>query len=94
VGSEPFPRRAEPSTNEVRDLDIVAVIAPTQRRRSLTVSDGIGLAEKMLGLPGLVVLDVEESVGEVIVRVESTRSKATCPWSRSRHSRRNPPVSG
>ena len=43
------------------------------------MSDGIGLAEKMLGLPGLVVLDVEEGVGEVIVRVESARRRAFCP---------------
>jgi hypothetical protein len=33
------------------------------------VSDGIGLAEKMLGLPGLVVLEVDDVPGEVIVRV-------------------------
>jgi transposase len=48
------------------------------------VSDGTGLAEKMLGLPGLVVLDVEEGMGEVIVRVESTRRKAYCPSCRRR----------
>ena len=48
------------------------------------MSDGIGLAEKMLGLPGLVVLDVEEGVGEVVVRVESTRCRAFCPSCRRR----------
>jgi transposase len=52
--------------------------------RSLTVNDGIGLAEKMLGLPGLRVLEVEEGVGEVVVRVETTRSKAFCPSCRRR----------
>ena len=40
------------------------------------MNDGIGLAEKMLGLSGLRVLEVEEGVGEVIVWVESTRTKA------------------
>jgi len=48
------------------------------------VSDGIGLAEKMLGLPGLRVLEVEEGVGEVMVRVESVRAKAFCPSCRRR----------
>jgi hypothetical protein len=63
----------------VRDLAIVAAVLRLATGRSLTVNDGIGLAEKMLGLPGLRVLDVEEGVGEVIVRVESTRDKAFCP---------------
>jgi len=48
------------------------------------VNDGIGLAEKMLGLPGLRVLEVEEGIGEVVVRVESTRAKAWCPSCRRR----------
>jgi transposase len=48
------------------------------------VDDGIGLAEKMLGLPGLRVLEVEEGVGEVVVRVESTGTKASCPSCRRR----------
>jgi transposase len=48
------------------------------------VNDGIGLAEKMLGLPGLRVLEVEEGVGEVLIRVESTRTKAACPSCRRR----------
>ena len=46
--------------------------------------DGIGLAEKMLGLSGLVVLEVDEVPGEVVVRVESTRRKAFCPSCRRR----------
>lgn len=48
------------------------------------MSDGIGLAEKMLGLPGLEVLDVEEAPGELVMRVESTRRKASCPSCRRR----------
>jgi transposase len=48
------------------------------------VDDGIGLAEKMLGLPGLRVLEVEEGVGEVVVRVESTQAKAWCRSCRRR----------
>ncbi len=48
------------------------------------MSDGIGLAEKMLGLPGLVVLDVEDGVGELVVRVESATKKASCPSCRRR----------
>ena len=48
------------------------------------MSDGIGLAEKMLGLPGLVVLEVDDVPGEVIVRVESTRRRAVCPSCRRR----------
>jgi len=48
------------------------------------VNDGTGLAEKMLGLPGLVVLEVEDVPGEVVVRAESVRTKATCPSCRRR----------
>jgi transposase len=48
------------------------------------VSDGTGFAERMLGLPGLVVLDVEEHVGEVVIRVESTKKKAFCGSCRRR----------
>lgn len=47
-------------------------------------SDGTGLTEKMLGLPGLRVLDVEEATGEVLVTVESTKPKAWCPSCRKR----------
>jgi len=46
--------------------------------------DGTGLAERLLGLPGLKVLDVEEADAEVVVRVESTRAKAYCPSCRRR----------
>ena len=48
------------------------------------MSDGIGLAEKMLGLSGLVVLEVDDVPGEVVVRVESTRRRAVCPSCRRR----------
>jgi transposase len=48
------------------------------------VGDGIGLAEKMLGLSGVVVLDVEEADGELVVCVESVRRRATCPSCRRR----------
>lgn len=48
------------------------------------MDDGIGLAEKMLGFPGLKVLAVEEGGGELVVRAESTRAKATCPSCRRR----------
>ena len=48
------------------------------------MNDGTGLAEKMLGLPGLVVLEVEEGMGELMVRVESTRPRAYCPSCRRR----------
>jgi len=43
-----------------------------------------GWQEKMLGFPGLRVLEVEEGVGEVVVRVESTQAKAWCRWCRRR----------
>lgn len=48
------------------------------------MDDGNGLAEKMLGLPGMVVLDVEDDVGEVVVRVESGKDKAWCGSCRKR----------
>jgi len=48
------------------------------------LADGIGLAEKMLGLPGLVVLEVDDVPGEVVVRVESTRPAVVCPSCRRR----------
>jgi len=38
------------------------------------VSDGTGLAEKMLGLADLIVLDVNEHPSELVVTVESARS--------------------
>ncbi len=46
--------------------------------------DGIGLAEKMLGLRGVVVLDVEDVPGEVVITVESIRVKANGPSCRRR----------
>jgi transposase len=48
------------------------------------MTERIGLAEKMLGLPGVVVLDVEDVPGELVVTVESTRVTATCPSCRRR----------
>ena len=48
------------------------------------MSDGNGLAEKMLGLSGLVVLDVEDVPGEVVVTVETTRREAFCASCRKR----------
>ena len=40
--------------------------------------DGIGLAEALLGLPGVRVLDVSEDDYEVVVTVESTAMRAFC----------------
>jgi transposase len=48
------------------------------------MTERIGLAEKMLGLPGVVVLDVEDVPGELVVTVESTRTSASCPSCRRR----------
>ncbi len=48
------------------------------------MSDAIGLAEKMLRLPGLRVLEVEELDSELVVRVESIRARAVCPSCRRR----------
>jgi transposase len=48
------------------------------------MTDGSGLAERMLGLAGVVVLDVEDRPGEVVVTVETTRPKAYCPSCRKR----------
>jgi transposase len=48
------------------------------------MTERTGLAEKMLGLPGVVVLNVEDVPGELVVTVESTRAKATCPSCRRR----------
>lgn len=46
--------------------------------------DRTGLAEKLLGLPGLKVLEVDEHDAEVVVRVESTRTTAYCGSCRRR----------
>jgi len=40
----------------------------------------VGPAKEMRGLPGLVVLDAEDAVGEVIVRVESTQHGRSPSW--------------
>jgi hypothetical protein len=42
------------------------------------MSDGIGLAEVLLGLPGFRVLDVVESALEVVITIESTAVWAHC----------------
>ena len=42
------------------------------------MSDGIGLAEVLLGLPGFRVLDVVEDGAEVVIRVETTATQAFC----------------
>src|SRR5215217_7615751 len=42
------------------------------------MSDGIGLAEVLLGLPGFRVLDVVEDDNEVVVRVETTVTRVFC----------------
>jgi len=42
------------------------------------MNDGIGLAEVLLGLSGLRVLDVVESDAEVVISVESTATRAFC----------------
>lgn len=48
------------------------------------MSDGIGNAEKMLGLPGLVVLEVDVRPSELVVRAETTKRVAHCPSCRKR----------
>jgi len=37
----------------------------------LTISDGIGLAELLLGLDGFTVLDVAEGPAELVITIES-----------------------
>jgi transposase len=48
------------------------------------MDDGIGHAEKMLGLEGVRVLDVEERPGELVVTAETTRTRGYCPSCRKR----------
>lgn len=48
------------------------------------MADGTGLAEKMLGLPGLVVLDVVEGGGKLVMTVELTRTKGYGPSCKKR----------
>jgi hypothetical protein len=42
------------------------------------VSDGTGLAEALLGLPGLRVLEVSETVAELVVTIETTADRVGC----------------
>ena len=42
------------------------------------MSDGIGMAEVLLGLSGFGVLDVVEHDAEVVIRVETTATRAFC----------------
>ena len=48
------------------------------------MDDGTGHAEKMLGLEGVRVLDVEERPGELVVTAETTRTRGYCPSCRRR----------
>ena len=48
------------------------------------MEDGTGHAEKMLGLDGVRVLDVEVRPGELVVTAETTRRVAYCPSCRKR----------
>jgi transposase len=43
------------------------------------VHDGIAMVELLVGLPGMRVLDVVEGDGELVVRVETTVTRAWCP---------------
>jgi hypothetical protein len=47
-------------------------------REDPCVSDGIGLAEALLGLDGLRVLEVTEGTEELVIAVESTATTAWC----------------
>jgi hypothetical protein len=42
------------------------------------VSDGTGLAEALLGLPGFRVLEVTETVAELVVTIETTADRVGC----------------
>jgi transposase len=48
------------------------------------MDDGIGHAEKMLGLDGVRILDVEERPGELVVTAETMRMRGYCPSCRKR----------
>jgi transposase len=43
------------------------------------VSDATGVAEALLGLPGFRVLDVHETPGEVVIRIETSAGLVGCP---------------
>ena len=47
-------------------------------RRPLTMDDGIGLAEALLGLNGFRVLAVKEMPGEVVIEIETTTQVVGC----------------
>lgn len=72
------------STNGARGPAIVAVVEDSYKEGPLAMTDGIGLAERLLGLHGVVVTDVVEEPGEVVVHVETTKVKAYCPSCRRR----------
>lgn len=59
-------------------------VSTTKKVETPDASDGNGVAERMLGLPGLKVLEVEEHDAEVVIRVESTRARAYCSSCRRR----------
>jgi transposase len=48
------------------------------------MEDGTGHAEKMLGLAGVRILDVEERPGELVVTAETTKRVGYCPSCRKR----------
>jgi transposase len=48
-------------------------------KEPLTMSDATGAAEALLGLPGFRVLEVEETPGEVIIRIETDAELVGCP---------------
>jgi transposase len=63
----------------------VAVVEDSYKEgEPLAMADGIGLAERLLGLAGVIVTDVVERPGEVVVHVETTKKKAYCPSCRRR----------
>ena len=62
----------------------MAVVEDSYKEGPLAMADGIGLAEKLLGLAGVMVTDVVERPGEVVVHVETTKRRAYCPSCRRR----------
>ena len=51
------------------------------------MEDGIELADKLLGLCGVRVLEVEEQPGKLVVTAETTRARRCCPSCRRRAQR-------